>query len=94
MGESLQLPHDLQDLVNEELATGRYASSEDVLKAAVQLLREQDRCFEEFRVEVQSRMKSLENGNAIKLEDESALSGFFDDIRSRGRQRRSMDKDG
>ncbi len=94
MGESLQLPHDLQDLVNEELATGRYASSEDVLKAAVHLLREQDRCFEEFRVEVHSRIKSLENGDAIMLEDESALGVFFDDIRSRGRQRRTMDKDG
>ena len=73
----------MQELVDQELATGRYSSSEEVLIAAVELLREQDRRYDAFRAEVLARLKALDEGGAIELENESALSGFFDDISNR-----------
>jgi Arc/MetJ-type ribon-helix-helix transcriptional regulator len=87
-------PADLQQLVREELATGKYPTEDELLMAAVQLLRDQDKHLEEIKAELNRRIAGLDRGGGIELEDDDALKLFFQDIETRGRARYEASKIG
>lgn len=79
------LPPELQQFVEQELASGRYQTREDVICDALRLLRE--RKLHELRREIDAGLQQLDRGEGIELEDERSLQAFFDDIKARGRER-------
>ena len=80
-------PPELQQIVSQELATGNYASEDELLLEAVRLLRQREQDLRTFKANLEGRLHQLDQGEVIELEDEAALREFFDDIQARGRQR-------
>jgi len=80
-------PPDVQQLVQEQLATGRYGTEDELILEALELLRERDTHLREFQDELRSRLDRLDRGEGIELEDEAALRRFFDAVQIRGQQR-------
>ncbi len=85
---------ELAELVKQELATGKYGSEEELLLAAVRSLQERDAWHDEFRRNLRRRLDRLDRGEGIELDDEDALKQFFEDVKSRGRQRLEAHKGG
>ena len=80
-------PQELQQIVRQELASGNYSSEDELLLEAVRLLHRREEDLRSFKAQLQGRLDQLDRGDAIELEDETALRAFFDDIQTRGRSR-------
>ena len=83
---SYAFPLELQQLVQNELATGNYANEDEVLLNAMRALRDRQEALRQWRAEVQSRIDSLDRGEVIELEDEQALRAFAEEIKTEGRR--------
>lgn len=75
----LPIPSDLEQFVQQEVASGRYSSPEEVVSAGLRMLRDSEAHREQLRREIQRRVDRLEGGEHIELDDES-LGTFFDEI--------------
>ena len=82
---SQSLPPELQQFVEQELASGRYQTQEEVICEGLRLLRE--RKLHELRKEIDAGLQQLDRGEGIEIEDEQSLRAFFDDIKARGCER-------
>ena len=72
---TISISGELQTLVQQELATGQYQSTDEILLAAVRLLHDRNRKLNELRLEIQPALERLDRGegqpldmNAIKAE--------------------------
>jgi len=74
------LPAELQQFVQEELASGRYPSERELVVDAVRTLREARVREDRLRAEIHSRLVTLDSGKAIPLADDDALRQFLDEI--------------
>jgi len=83
------LPPDLEQFVHDQLATGKYLSSSDVLCDAVRLLRERELRREVLQREIDRGITQLDSGEFVELDSEVALQAFFADVAARGQQRLS-----
>ena len=72
-------PPDLERLVQQELATGKYKSEDEVLLEAMKLLRDREIHFQQFRKNLRARLDRLDRGKGTELDDES-LAAFLDEI--------------
>ena len=77
---------DIDQLVQQQLATGQYQSAEDVMRTALQLLADRSQRLKELRAEVQVGRDDLDRGDYEEY-DESSLRELFDGIQQRGRAR-------
>jgi len=73
------LPADLEQFVEQELATGKYASREELVTEGVRLLRERERRIKELREEILPALERLDRGEGEPLDAE--------DIKARGMRR-------
>jgi antitoxin ParD1/3/4 len=85
------LSSELQQLVQQGLATGKYPSENDFLLEAVRLLAERDRRLEELRREIQIGRDQIDRGEYTDY-DEVSLRKYFDELQERGRQRYEASK--
>ncbi len=74
------LPAELQQFVQEELASGHYPSERELVVDAVRTLREARVREDRLRAEIQARLATLDSGKAIPLADDDALKQFLDEI--------------
>jgi antitoxin ParD1/3/4 len=83
---NVSLTPQLEDLVQQKVASGLYGSASEVMREALRLLEERDRVHalrgEELRTEIQ---KGLDSGPATPLDIEA--------IKARGRQRLAAAKE-
>jgi antitoxin ParD1/3/4 len=82
------LSAELEDLVNERLASGKYASADDVITEALLLLRRRDafpKAEETLRAEIQIGLDQLDSGRAT-VYDQGGLKALFDEIKAKGRE--------
>ena len=75
----LALPDDLRKFVQDEVASGRFQSTEDVICEALRRLREHERQLDELRAELQIGIDQLDRGEGIPF--------VAEDIKRRGRER-------
>lgn len=71
---------ELQQLVQEELDTGEYASQEELLLEAMRLLADRNRRRQKLRDELQVGRDQLERGEGIELDSDEALKTFLDEV--------------
>jgi antitoxin ParD1/3/4 len=76
---------ELEELVRQELASGKYASENELLVEAVRLLAERDRRRDELRQQLQIGRNQLDRGEFTEYDD-SSLRQFFDELQEQGRQ--------
>jgi hypothetical protein len=67
---------ELNQLLQLELAEGRYPSPEDALVAGLKVLRES----RDLKLQFADRLASLHDGRAIELDGDEALGEFLDAI--------------
>jgi Arc/MetJ-type ribon-helix-helix transcriptional regulator len=82
---SYAFPSKLQQLIQDELATGNYVNEDDVLLHAMTALREREESLKLWQAEIQDRIGSLDRGEGIELQNEQALRAFVDEVKSQGR---------
>ena len=80
------LSSEVEQLLRNELATGRYRSENEVLLEAVQLLSARDRRLEELRSQVQIGRDQIDRGEYTEF-DEAGMQRFFEGLQERGRRR-------
>lgn len=72
------LEPELQRFIQNEVASGRFQSENDLLSAAVRLLR--TRQIHELRKELQLGVDQLDRGDASIIANDEELAEFFDEI--------------
>jgi len=85
------IPSDLEQFVQQQVATGEYRSQDEVVAAGLQVLRELKSRQAEFRREVKVGVDQLDRGEGIKIAA-NELRAFFDDVQTRGQQRYEASK--
>ena len=77
---------ELERLVQQELATGKYGSENELLLEAVRLLAERERRRERLREEIQIGRDQLDRGEYTEY-DEHSLRERFDELKESAEQR-------
>ena len=67
------------------MASGIYASPNDLLLAGVKLLHQKRLAYEELKNDVQHAIAQANSGDYIEL-DQAGLRQFFDDLKSKAMQ--------
>jgi antitoxin ParD1/3/4 len=84
----VQLTPELENFVNEKVASGLYNSASEVVHEALWLLFEQEKIrrfrIEEIRREIKAGADQIEHG---KYKDYDSANDLIDDIRARGQAR-------
>jgi len=73
---------ELEQLVRQEMATGKYASPDEMLLEAVRLLAERNRRRDDLRQEVQIGRDQLDRGEYTDY-DEHSLRQRFEELKER-----------
>jgi antitoxin ParD1/3/4 len=90
---SVDIPAEFQQFVQSAVQSGSFHSEAEVVGEALRLLQKRQVRLEELKAEIASAIEQLDRGEGIELDDES-LDRFFDDIESRGEQRRQAQRQG
>jgi putative addiction module CopG family antidote len=77
---SIQLPDDLRQFVDEQLAAGRYDSETDLLTEAVRRLRDQREHFRQLKSQITEEISRIERGEGVVLNSTEELGEFLDAI--------------
>lgn len=73
-------PPDLVHFVQQELASGKYRTEQELVHAAVRAMRDQESSLQRFRAGLQKRLEEIDRGEVIELEGDDALQDFFAEI--------------
>lgn len=83
MADTISITPELQQLVEQGLASGNYGSRDELLLEAVRLLARRDQQREELRRQIQIGRDQLDRGEYTEYDDES-LRQFFDELQDEG----------
>ncbi len=72
------IPPEFRQFVEQELASGRYRSAEELISEGLKLVQERDRRRQAIREQVKIGLDQLDRGEGIELDDES-LGPFLDE---------------
>jgi putative addiction module CopG family antidote len=73
-------PPDLQQFVQQEVASGRYRDEGELVQEAVRFYRDSNRRHQELKESIKASLEQIDRGEGIRLENDAALEAFFDDI--------------
>jgi putative addiction module CopG family antidote len=76
------LPPDLTQFIQEEFATGHYASEQEVVQKAVRFFRDSRARYLQLREEIRQSIADLDAGHGTVIETDEELSAFFEEIES------------
>lgn len=79
------IPPEFRQFVEQELASGRYRSADELVSEGLRLVRERERRRKELREKVRIGLDQLDRGEGIELDDES-LGPFLDEIEAEVRR--------
>ncbi len=83
----MTLPQELQQFVAGAIASGKYASPDEVVTTALRLLQDHERKLSALRSDLRVGIEELERGEGIAIDGQDGHNAFFDDIERRGRER-------
>lgn len=81
------LPSDIRELIDEELANRACASRDELIIDEVRQMRLRKQQVDQLRHDIDQARSELHRGEGIEIANDSDLSAFFDDIRTRGQAR-------
>lgn len=92
---NVSLTAELEQLVNEKVASGMYHSASEVIREGLRLLKERDELrrvqMDEVRRDVMLGVEQVRAGRGKKYDGGAALA---DEIKRRGRQRSKKSREG
>lgn len=83
---SVTIAPETEQLLREQVAAGRYSSTEEALREAVRLLVERERRQAELGAQVQASIDQIERGEFTEI-DERDVDGFLDEIQIEAMER-------
>lgn len=81
------LPPELAAFVDEKLATGTFATADDVVVACVRDAYQREREEADLQPLLQEGLDDLEKGNVVEIKSDEELDALFEDVKRRGRER-------
>lgn len=81
------IPSDLEAFIRAEVASGKYASADEVVSEAVRLLQERERQLGSLRGDIEIGMSAFERGEVTAIRTDADRRALVDDIQRRGRER-------
>ncbi len=92
---NVSLTPQLEKLVQEKVASGRYNSASEVVREALRLFEDKERLrrlrFEKLKKQVAAGLEALDQGEYIGL-DSKGLERHMEDVKVRGRKRLAKKK--
>jgi len=79
---TVSLPPDIEQYVHQVVASGKYRDERELVVQAIRWLRDSHARYQQLRAEIQEALEGVQRGEGIELEDEEALTGFFDQLES------------
>ena len=79
-------PPDLQQFVRREIASGHFASEDELVSTAVRFLRDSHAGLGQLRAGIQARIASLDRGEGIAVDSDQAMGDLLDDIEAEVRR--------
>lgn len=79
------IPPEFRQFVEQELASGRYRSADELVSEGLRLVQERERRRNELREKIRIGLDQLDRGEGIELDDES-LGSFLDEIETEVRR--------
>lgn len=73
-------PPDLQQFVQQQLASGHYENEGEFLSQAVRFYRDSGIRLEQLREEIGDQLERLDRGEGTKLADDAAMEAFLAEI--------------
>jgi antitoxin ParD1/3/4 len=67
---SVQLTPETEALIREKVASGRYATGEELVETALRLLDERDRQIQQLRAKLQIGLDQIERGETVQFTPE------------------------
>jgi antitoxin ParD1/3/4 len=86
MADTIAISPELQQLVEQGLASGNYGSRDELLLEAVRLLARRDQQREELRRQIQLGRDQLDRGEYTEYDDDS-LRERFEQLKERAQRR-------
>ncbi len=90
---STPLPSDIALFIEQEVASGRYRSEDELVVDAVRVLRELKSRHQRLCEDIQEGIRELEAGRGIELNGDADLRVFLDEIKKDGRRRLAAEGD-
>ena len=81
------LPSDIAQFIEQEIASGRYRSEDELVLDAVKVLRELKERHRRLCDDIQQGLRELDEGRGIHIEGDEGLRQFLDGIKAEGRER-------
>jgi len=75
------LPPELERYVENEVASGKFRTADEVICEALRLLQARERRLDRLRADIDSAFDEIARGEVIDLPDESAQRKFFDALK-------------
>jgi len=92
---NVSLTPQLEKLVQEKVASGRYNSASEVVREALRLFEDRERLrqlrFEKLKIQVAAGVEALDQGEYLEL-DSKGLERHMEDVKIRGRKRLAKKK--
>lgn len=83
------VPSDIAQFIEQEIASGRYRSEDELVLDAVKVLRELKERHRRLSDDIQQGIRELDEGHGIELEGDAELQQFLNEIKAEGRKRLS-----
>jgi len=88
---NVSLTPELEAFVHDKVASGRYTSASEVVRASLRLLEDEDRStgrrLEALKMEVQTGLDDLKAGRFVSLETEEDYAKLASEIKAEGLRR-------
>lgn len=70
------IPSELEQFVDQEVASGKYRSADEVVSQSLRLLQERERKLEALKADIQVGLDELDRGEGLPLDVEGIKSLF------------------
>ena len=90
---SIAFPDDMEQFVQNAVASGKFRSREELVSAALTMFRNREEKLDRLREDIQIGIDQLERGEFTEISSSEEDSAFRESIKSRGRERMSRDAD-
>jgi putative addiction module CopG family antidote len=83
---TISLSKEQEQVIKQQLATGQFASENEVLNEALSLLQRRGEALQKLRAEVQRGLDDLGAGRYTTISNSDEAKAFADEIKRRGRE--------
>ena len=70
------IPEEFAEFVDEEVASGRFGSTEELLAAALSLLRYRERRWDELKADIDEGIEAADAGRVLELSADDFIARF------------------